>query len=119
MKATLSLIAFEMRMSNNERVKDLYFKTFEKSLSKIEVQAVTYLSMKYARFLAFKCNDVLRACDIMERATSVIKNSKILYLSQLNLLKHLEGLGQLPSTPKAAGSRVISTYEKSLFCSDL
>ena len=30
MKATLSLIAFEMRMSNNERVKDLYYKAFEK-----------------------------------------------------------------------------------------
>jgi len=34
-------------------------------------------------------------------------------------MKHLEGLGQLPSTPKAAGSRVISTYEKAIFNSDL
>jgi hypothetical protein len=34
-------------------------------------------------------------------------------------MKHLEGLGQLPSTPKAAGSRVISTYEKAIFHSDL
>jgi hypothetical protein len=61
-------------MSNNERVRDLYLKALEKSLSKVDVHSVTYLSMKYARFLAFKCNDVL-------------------YLSQLNLLKHLEGLG--------------------------
>jgi hypothetical protein len=89
----LALIAFEMRMSNNERVRDLYLKALEKSLSKVDVHSVTYLSMKYARFLAFKCNDVPRACDIMERAANVIKNSKVLYLSQLNLLKHLEGLG--------------------------
>ncbi len=34
-------------------------------------------------------------------------------------MKHLEGLGQLPSTPKAAGSRVISTYEKAIFSSEL
>lgn len=34
-------------------------------------------------------------------------------------MKHLEGLGQLPSTPKAAGSRVISTYEKAIFNSEL
>ena len=34
LKATLAFIAFEMRMSSNERVKDLYFKTFERSLSK-------------------------------------------------------------------------------------
>lgn len=34
LKATLAFIAFEMRMSNNERVKDLYYKAFERSLSK-------------------------------------------------------------------------------------
>ena len=34
-------------------------------------------------------------------------------------MKHLEGLGQLPSTPKAAGSHVISTYEKAIFSSEL
>jgi len=106
-------------MSNNERVRDLYLKALEKSLSKVDVNSVTYLSMKYARFLAFKCNDVPRACDIMERAANIIKNSKVLYFSQLNLLKHLEGIGYLPSTPKAAGSRVISTYEKAIFSSDL
>jgi len=90
-----------MRMSNNERVKDLFFKAFERAVSKVEVLSTTYFSMKYARFLAFKCNDVPRSCEIMDKAVSVVRNSKILYLSQLNLLKHLEGLGQLPSTPKA------------------
>jgi len=55
----------------------------------------------------------------MDKAISNIKSSKVLYLSQLNLMKHLEGLGQLPSTPKAAGSRVISTYEKAIYNSEL
>lgn len=55
----------------------------------------------------------------MDRAISSVKSSKVLYLSQLNLMKHLEGLQQLPSTPKAAGSRVISTYEKAIFSSEL
>ena len=80
-------------MSNNERVKDLYFKQLELALGKMDVQALTYLSVKYARFLIFKCNDVLRACDILEKASQQVKTSKVLYLSQLNLLKHLEGLG--------------------------
>lgn len=100
-------------------MKDLYFKQLEVALAKADVMAVTYLSIKYARFLIFKCNDVLRGCDVLERASQQVKSSKILYLSQLNLLKHLEGLGQLPSTPKAAGSRVISTYEKAIFTSQL
>lgn len=99
-----------MRMSNNERVTDLFFKAFERAVSKQDSRAVTLLSMKYARFLAFKCNDVQRACEIMDRAIASVKSSKVLYLSQLNLMKHLEGLSQLPSTPKAAGSKVISTY---------
>lgn len=77
------------------------------------------MSMKYARFLAFKCNDVQRACEVMDRAIEKVRGSKVMYLSQLNLMKHLEGLGQLPSTPKAAGSRVLSTYEKAIFSSEL
>jgi len=58
LKSTLAYVAFEMRMSNNERVKDLFFKAFERSIQKQDSRAVTLLSMKYARFLAFKCNDV-------------------------------------------------------------
>jgi len=81
MKTTMEFIYFEMRMNNNEKVKDLYFKAFEKALVKCDASQVTHLCMKYARFLAFKCNDVQRACDIMEKATSVIKTSQVLYLS--------------------------------------
>lgn len=55
----------------------------------------------------------------MDKASQQITSSKVLYLSQLNLLKHLEGLGQLPSSPKSAGSRVISCFERALFASDL
>ena len=35
-KTTLALAAFEMRMSNNEKVKDLYFKAFEQALTKLD-----------------------------------------------------------------------------------
>lgn len=119
LKSTLAFIAFEMRQNNNERVKDLYFKQLESALARSDALAATFLAIKYARFLIFKCNDVLRACDVLERTGQQVKSSKIFYLSQLNLLKHLEGLGQLPSTPKAAGSRVISTYERAIFNSQL
>lgn len=102
-------------MQNNERVKDLFFKAWEKALEKRDSRAICLLSMKYARFLAFKCNDVPRACDVMDRTLLQCGHSKVLFLSQLNLMKHLEGLGQLPSSPKAAGSRVLSVYEKALF----
>ena len=93
LKSLLAFVSFEIRMSNNERAKDLYFKAFEKSISKSDTRAVTLISVKYARFLAFKCNDVHRACEIMDRAITSVKSSKVLYLSQLNLMKHLEGLG--------------------------
>lgn len=80
-------------MSNNEKAKDLFYKAFERSMQKQDARSVTLITMKYARFLAFKCNDVQRACEIMERAINAVKGSKVLYLSQLNLMKHLEGLG--------------------------
>jgi len=69
-QAQLAFIAFEMRMQNNEKVKDLFFKALEKALSKQDTRTVCLLSMKYARFLAFKCNDVQRACEVMDRALS-------------------------------------------------
>jgi len=47
-----------MRMSNPERVKDLYYKAFERAVSKQDARSVTLISVKYARFLSFKCNDV-------------------------------------------------------------
>ena len=82
-------------MGSNERVKDLFYKAFNSSLAKKDAHAVTYIGMQYARFLAFKSNEVGRACDLLDQATSVIKNSKVLYLSQANLLKHLEGVGMI------------------------
>ena len=80
-------------MGSNERVKDLFYKAFNIALAKNDSRAVTYVGMQYARFLAFKTNEVGRACDLLDQATNVIKNSKILYLSHANLLKHLEGVG--------------------------
>ena len=69
MKSILSFIAFETRQGSNERVKDLYFKQLELALTKGDGMAVTYLSIKYARFLIFKCNDVQRGCDVLEKAS--------------------------------------------------
>lgn len=80
-------------MSSNDKVKDLYSKAFDRAINKADSRAITLISVKYARFLAFKCNDVQKACEVMERAIHTLKSSKVLYLSQLNLMKHLEGLG--------------------------
>ena len=93
LKAILAFIGFERRMGSNERVKELFYKAFNSALGKKDAQTVTYVGMQYARFLAFKSNEVGRACDLMDQATSVIRTSKVLFLSQINLLKHLEGLG--------------------------
>ena len=92
-KAILAFISFERRMGSNEKVKELYYKAFNKALDKKDGQAVTYISMQYARFLAFKSNDVGRAIDILDQATNLIKDSKVLYLSKANFLRHLEGCG--------------------------
>ena len=80
-KAMLAFISFERRMGSNERVKELFFKAFNTAMTKNDKLAVTYVGMQYARFLAFKSNDYVRACDILDQATGVIKNSKVLYLS--------------------------------------
>ena len=92
-KATLAFVNFERRMGSNERVKELYYKAFNTALGKKDAHAVTYIGMQYSRFLAFKSNDVHRAVDILDQATKEIKTSKVLYLSQANFLKHLEGAG--------------------------
>ena len=93
-KSMIAFINFEKRQKNDEKVKDLYFKSFSAAISKNDSQAVTYLGVQYARFNAFNCNDVVRACDILNQSTSAIKSSKVLFLSQANFLKHLEGLSQ-------------------------
>jgi len=126
-KATLAFISFERRMGSNERVKELFYKAFNMALARKDAQAVTYIVMQYTRFLAFKSNEVGRACDLLDQATAVIKNSKVLYLSQINLLKHLEGLGLVQVWPaqqsgnrqRAFASRVTDVYERALFESDL
>lgn len=48
--------------------------------------------MQYARFLTYKCNDANRAVEILNQTLNKIKGSKILYLSYVNFLKHLEGI---------------------------
>ena len=126
-KATLAFISFERRMGSNERVKELFYKAFNTALVKKDAQAVTYVGLQYARFLAFKSNEVGRACDLLDQATGVIKNSKVLYYSQANLLKHLEGLGYFQGEDRFAQngkqrtytSRVTKVYEKALFESEL
>ncbi len=55
-------------MSCNDKAQDLYSQAFEKALTKSDKRAITLISVKYARFLAFKCNDVQKACEAMEKA---------------------------------------------------
>ena len=94
-KSVLAFVAFERRQNNNEKVKDLFYKAFQNALQRRDGKSITFIGLQYSRFLAFKSNDVQRACDILDQASSTIKDSKVLYLSQINLLKHLEGLGVL------------------------
>ena len=57
----------------------------------------------------------------MNTARTKIKNSKVLYLSQINLLKHLQGLGVFTSSdPKSKKeNKVTQCFEAALFASDL
>jgi hypothetical protein len=80
-KATLAFASFERRMTNNERVKELYYKAFKSAIAKKDSKAVTYVGMQYARFLAFKSNEVSRACDLLDEATLAIRDYKVLFLS--------------------------------------
>ena len=100
-KSVLAFVAFERRQNNNEKVRDLFYKSFQNALQHKDSKSITFIALQYSRFLAFKSNDVLRACDILDQASSAIKDSKVLYLSQINLLKHLEGLGILSQHEQA------------------
>ena len=93
-KSIVAFINFEKRQNNVEKVKEVYFKSFSAAIAKNDNQAVIYLGIQYARFNAFNCNDTARACDILNQASNEIKTSKILYISQANFLKHLEGFAQ-------------------------
>ena len=127
-KAILAFVSFERRMGSNERVKELFYKAFNTALAKKDAQAVTYIGMQYARFLAFKSNDVNRAVDLLDQATKEIKTSKVLYLSQANFLKYLEGTGQIQPIQESNiqhgkvrrfSSHVKAVFEKAIFDSEL
>ena len=94
-KSVLAFISFERRQNNNDKVRDLFYKAYQNALNRKDSRSITFIGLQYARFLAFKTNEVQRACDILDQATSTVKDSKVLYLSYVNLLKHLEGLGIL------------------------
>lgn len=64
-KSLIAFINFEKRQNSTERVKELYFKAFQASLQRNEVETVTYIVMQYARFLSIKCQDPLRAIEIL------------------------------------------------------
>ena len=94
-KSVLAYTSFERRQNNNEKVRDLFYKAFQTALNRKDSKSITFIGLQYSRFLAFKVNDVPRACDILEQAVASVKDSKVLYLSYANFLKHLEGLGIL------------------------
>lgn len=121
LKSVLSFIGFEKRMSNNEKAKDLFFRAFNQVIDAKDSQGVAVITIQYARFLAFKCNDVGRACDILDQAVATIRDSKVLFLSILNLLKHLEGCDKLQDfqSGKIKVNKVTLTYEKAVFESEL
>ena len=53
---------------------------------------MAFVSVQYARYLAFKCADPNRAVEVMNKALSQTKGSKMLCLSYVNFLKHMEGV---------------------------
>jgi tetratricopeptide (TPR) repeat protein len=112
-KTLLAFINFEKRQGNVEKVKELYFKAFNSSLERKESEAVAYIVVQYARYLAFKCNDSNRAVEIMNQALAKCsqgnsKTSKTLYLSYANFLKHLDGV--IPDVY----TKIVSVFEKAL-----
>jgi len=58
-------------------------------------RAVTLLAVQYARFMAFSYKDCQGARNVLEQAIGQVKGSLVLFMSQINLLKHLDGLKML------------------------
>jgi hypothetical protein len=94
----MAFINFEKRQNNPEKVKELYFRAYTAAVERQDVETVTYVVVQYARFLAYKCDDCNRAVEIMNQAIEKCKGgafksrgTKTLFLSYVNLLKHLEG----------------------------
>lgn len=115
-KSIMASVGFERRAGNNERAKDLYFKAFANSLSSQDPLAITFIAIHYSRFVSFSTNDPNRAVDILDTATDAVTDSKVLYLSKVNLLKHLEGLSLLQpkefnGASKLPSTRVTQVYE--------
>ena len=98
-KATMARINFEKRQGNQERVRELYYKAFNNALDKNDGMAVTFIATHYARFLAYKCNDHVRALGIFNQAISNIAcANKVLFLSFVALARGLnsnESSGQI------------------------
>ena len=89
-KTALARINFEKRQGNTERARELYFKAFNSALEKKDPLAVTFISVQYARFLAFKCNDIGRAIGIFNQSISVPQcANKVLFLSFVNFVRGL------------------------------
>lgn len=106
-KSLIAFINFEKRQNNTEKVKELYFKAYSNALSRNEVETLAFLSIQYARYLAFKCQDPVRADDILNKAMLASKGSLILYLSYVNFLKHL------PDMPDAY-TKIVTIFERGL-----
>lgn len=113
LKAVIAFLNFEKRQNNTEKVKELYFRAYSHSMSLQETEAVAYIVVQYARFLAFKCNDSNRAVELYNKALEKCasgsnKGSKTLYLSYVNFLKHLES-----SIPDSY-SKVVQVFERGI-----
>ena len=109
-KSLVAFINFEKRQNNIEKAKELYYKCFQATLAKNDLDGLTYVVMQYARFLTFKCNDHNRAVDILNQAVNKAprRGSKNLYLSYVNFLKHLDG------TLDDVYTKCVHLFEKSL-----
>ena len=86
----MARINFEKRQGNSERVRELYYKAFNNALDKNDNLAVTFIAVQYSRFLAYKCNDHVRALSIFNQAIANTNcANKILILSFVNLARGL------------------------------
>jgi hypothetical protein len=93
----MARINFEKRQGNSDRVRELYYKAFNNALDKNDSLAVTYIATQYSRFLAYKCNDHVRALGIFNQAISNPScANKVLFLSFVNLARGLN----LPDGPQ-------------------
>lgn len=86
----MARINFEKRQGNTDRVRELYYKAFNSALDKNDGMAVTFIATHYARFLAYKCNDSVRALGIFNQAISnPACANKVLFLSFVGLARGL------------------------------